>query len=635
MNALLRMACCLDDSSDDAGAATALPENDDAGAAARPAPAPHAPRIMETELRARDDGTRTYRLERRAVAWACEDVARRCANDAVDVACDDHLRDALNARLGLRDEMAACGLAEGELPLAFGSSRRERRTPKKKKRKKAAGPSRHEDAPNPQRDVDDKYWAQRFHYFSLYDCGIRLDAESWYSVTPENIALAIASRCSRDDVVVDAFCGCGGNAIALARRCKHVIAIDVDPRKIAHARHNARIYGVTIDFIVGDALTLLKTLKADVCFLSPPWGGPAYSARAFELASIDISGVDGFGLLALATKCAPRVAYYLPRTLAVDEALKLAPGRAVEVESQYLNDKLKAKTVYLGFGETVPCLSAIDGAALSEALERVGCVQLLVGDDLREKNEAVAQLCRAFFAMSEAHRQQFALADGADSGGYHGAGALGRYNAHRSGVIYETGHAVPALVAGGDFVDRVEAWRTATTLLARSVLQAVAAHRGAPAEAFAQGGAFDACAAGRFHVKRTHAGAARVLLPPHRDPSTLSIVTHFSAPPTGLEVRTRQGWARCSRAGSGVVTILAGSVLASVLPGIQAPTHRVVSDFDDDDRAPRVAATFFCEPRPDARMADVSSADTSGAPTYQSWRGESYKKYLKKKPPQT
>ena len=67
---------------------------------------------------------------------------RRCANAAVDAALDESLRDALDARLGLKDEMAACGLAEGELPLAFGSSRRPRRQPKKKKRKKAPGPAR-------------------------------------------------------------------------------------------------------------------------------------------------------------------------------------------------------------------------------------------------------------------------------------------------------------------------------------------------------------------------------------------------------------------------------------------------------------------------------------------------------------
>lgn len=44
------------------------------------------------------------------------------------------------------------------------------------------------------------------------------------------------------------------------------------------AKHNAAIYGVAdrIEFIVGDFLTLADSLKADVIFLSPPWGGPQY-----------------------------------------------------------------------------------------------------------------------------------------------------------------------------------------------------------------------------------------------------------------------------------------------------------------------------------------------------------------------
>ena len=401
MNALMQgLGClgCLDDSSDG-----------DACEAPAPQPPAAPARVVETELRARDDGTRNYRLERRAVAWACEDAVRRCADAAVDAALDESLRDALDARLGLKDEMAACGLAEGELPLAFGSSRRPRRQPKKKKRKKAPGPSRLADAPNPQRGVDDKYWAQRFHYFSLYDCGIQLDAESWYSVTPEKIALAIAARCRPTDVVVDAFCGCGGNAIALARRCRHVIAIDIDAAKVEKARRNARIYGVAVDFVVGDALVLLKTLRADVCFLSPPWGGPGYG-EDFRLEAIDVQGVDGFGLLRLAAACAPRVAYYLPRTLSVEEAARLAP--IVEVESQYLNDKLKAKTVYIGFEEAVPVVTSMEGVA--DALSTIGCAQLLVDDDLRAQNAAASELWRAFFAADETHRRQFALADGED-----------------------------------------------------------------------------------------------------------------------------------------------------------------------------------------------------------------------------
>lgn len=43
-----------------------------------------------------------------------------------------------------------------------------------------------------------------------------MDHESWYSVTPEKIAQHIAKRCSPDDVVIDAFCGSGGNAIQFA-----------------------------------------------------------------------------------------------------------------------------------------------------------------------------------------------------------------------------------------------------------------------------------------------------------------------------------------------------------------------------------------------------------------------------------
>ena len=98
-----------------------------------------------------------------------------------------------------------------------------------------------------------KYWAQRYRLFSRYDEGIRLDEEAWYSVTPEKIAEDIARKMSCH-LVVDAFCGVGGNAIQFAKTCSRVIAIDIDSKKIEMARHNARVYGVEdkIDFIVGD-----------------------------------------------------------------------------------------------------------------------------------------------------------------------------------------------------------------------------------------------------------------------------------------------------------------------------------------------------------------------------------------------
>ncbi|OTF71408.1 hypothetical protein BLA29_013244, partial [Euroglyphus maynei] len=38
------------------------------------------------------------------------------------------------------------------------------------------------------------YWRQRYILFSRFNQGIRLDDESWYSVTPEAIAKHIAER---------------------------------------------------------------------------------------------------------------------------------------------------------------------------------------------------------------------------------------------------------------------------------------------------------------------------------------------------------------------------------------------------------------------------------------------------------
>jgi hypothetical protein len=44
-------------------------------------------------------------------------------------------------------------------------------------------------------DVHSKYWDQRYRLFSLFDRGVDMDSESWYSVTPEPIAKHIANRC--------------------------------------------------------------------------------------------------------------------------------------------------------------------------------------------------------------------------------------------------------------------------------------------------------------------------------------------------------------------------------------------------------------------------------------------------------
>ncbi|CAO3629444.1 unnamed protein product [Cunninghamella blakesleeana] len=147
--------------------------------------------------------------------------------------------------------------------------------PKKKRNKRAKKTKSHQDI-EPIRFNDvivsytletmpkeiEKYYYQRYFYFSKYDEGILMDYEGWFSVTPEAIAKHIAQRC-KSNIIIDAFCGCGGNTIQFALECDRVIAIDIDPVKLMCAKYNAKIYGVEdkIEFILGSFYDLAPSLK--------------------------------------------------------------------------------------------------------------------------------------------------------------------------------------------------------------------------------------------------------------------------------------------------------------------------------------------------------------------------------------
>ncbi|WRT69641.1 uncharacterized protein IL334_006630 [Kwoniella shivajii] len=217
-----------------------------------------------------------------------------------------------------------------------------------------------------------KYFAQRRLYFPLYDhLPLLLDRTGWFSITPQPIAAHIAERCACD-LIIDAFCGVGGNSIEFAKTCERVIAIDNDLTRLKLARHNAFHHGVAdrIEFIHGDFISFSKSFASrgkgevvDVVFLSPPWGGIDYlntPSATFPLSSIlPIPGDDLFHITASLT---PNIAYYLPRNTDLKELSTLAKslecvhendgnGRQrewVEVEEEWVGDKLKAITAYFG-----------------------------------------------------------------------------------------------------------------------------------------------------------------------------------------------------------------------------------------------------------------------------------------------
>ncbi len=107
-----------------------------------------------------------------------------------------------------------------------------------------------------------------------------VDGVGRFSATPEAIATRQAELLAsvHTGLVLDPFCGCGANTIALARAGFDVLAIERDPVRARLAGRNARDLGVAPHVTVrtGDALRLLPGLlrehPSSALLLDPPWG---------------------------------------------------------------------------------------------------------------------------------------------------------------------------------------------------------------------------------------------------------------------------------------------------------------------------------------------------------------------------
>lgn len=166
--------------------------------------------------------------------------------------------------------------------------------------------------------------------------------------------------------------------------------------RLALARHNAAIYGVVdrIEFVLADFVSFAANLPTfsgrtiDVVFLSPPWGGINYqslntsnqrlngnrashgrsslattpqqandSQDSVSSYSLDnLAPICGQDLFKLARRITPHVALFLPRNQDLDEVSTLvasgpseeAAAEVIEVEEEWMGNKLKALTCYFG-----------------------------------------------------------------------------------------------------------------------------------------------------------------------------------------------------------------------------------------------------------------------------------------------
>lgn len=198
--------------------------------------------------------------------------------------------------------------------------------------------------------------------FSRFDDGIKLDDESWWSVTPEKIARHIAARFhdSLGDghlTIFDGFCGVGGNLIQFALYSPHirVIGCDNNLKRLKMAKHNAKIYGVEhqCEFILGDFMSIVRSLQCrnvDAIFLSPPWGGIGYTK--VDKYSLNQMTPDGYEIVDLCRKyITNNIAFLMPRNTDIDEVRRILLTKnypELECEQNMVGKKIKTITMYFG-----------------------------------------------------------------------------------------------------------------------------------------------------------------------------------------------------------------------------------------------------------------------------------------------
>lgn len=193
-----------------------------------------------------------------------------------------------------------------------------------------------------------KFYRKRRYLFSKYDQGIKLDDESWYSVTPESIGEYMADRVVKalgsDQIhVLDAFAGCGGNIIQFGKRIKKVYGCEIDETKIQYCQNNCRIYGIdNYKILLKDYLKSSRSdfdnNKLDAVFLSPPWGGTGY--LKMDKYTFDYMTPNFNDTLTKSLSYSKNLIMYIPRNTDVSEICSV-----LSIYASKMNDMGRAKEV--------------------------------------------------------------------------------------------------------------------------------------------------------------------------------------------------------------------------------------------------------------------------------------------------
>jgi len=116
---------------------------------------------------------------------------------------------------------------------------------------------------------------------------LQVDNVAMYSVTEEisatRMAKILAWWVGTKAIVTDATACVGGNTAALAKIFSKVNAVEISSPRIEMLQNNLTVLGIRdkVTIYENDYTKIYKSIKQDVVFLDPPWGGPNYKQMRY------------------------------------------------------------------------------------------------------------------------------------------------------------------------------------------------------------------------------------------------------------------------------------------------------------------------------------------------------------------
>ena len=115
---------------------------------------------------------------------------------------------------------------------------------------------------------------------------LKFDNEGLWSITHHKDADLISKKileyCNKDDHILDATAGCGGNLISFSKYFKNITGIELNTKRFEYLENNIKFYtDEKINLINDDCLKIIgnNNYSFDIYFFDPPWGGPNYKKK--------------------------------------------------------------------------------------------------------------------------------------------------------------------------------------------------------------------------------------------------------------------------------------------------------------------------------------------------------------------